>query len=172
MSYFKNETKEALAVLAKVQAELKALWKEAAEFSTQFGATPIIATSGTHRHFHSVTFKGGDFYESPGLWTVPDRNFGGSCRPRKKVPATLKEQSKALHELWEKRPKTVVDSEPIYAAVGLNSMIGIFGGGINMTFTPSGIYIETDITPNTDSGTFEILGSEFKAAIKQGREAA
>ncbi|WP_320152985.1 hypothetical protein [uncultured Tolumonas sp.] len=164
MSYYKNETKHAIDVAERIKSAKTDLFNRAVEFSKLLNAEPVMVYSGTRTTFHGVKFPNGEFYLNAGLWTVPDRKLNNLCRPRKKVPATLKIESIKLHELWSKKPNEDVRADEIYAAIGLDYMAMCMSGGGRMFTTTTGIYIQSNQKPSDGSGTVEILGSEFEAA--------
>ncbi len=174
MSYYKNETSSVLQISEQLKSEKISLYDRAKEFAKQFNAEPVMVYLGTRTSFDGITFKDGEFYLNAALWTVPDRKLNGLCRPRKKVPATLKRQLAKLQSLWGDKPDETIDIDHVYEALGLDYMAMCMSGGGRMFTTPTGIYVQTNQKPSDGSGTVEILGSEFEAAksMMEKREAA
>lgn len=174
MSYYKNETQRAIEIVEQIKSAKTDLCNRAIEFSKQFNAKPVMASNGTRTNFYGVKFPDGEFYINAALWTIPDRKLNDLCRPRKTVPAALRQESAKLHELWSQKPIGDIDTDPIYEAIGLDYMMVCISGGGRMFTTPTGVYIQTNAIPAADFGTVEILGSEFEAAksLMEKREAA
>jgi hypothetical protein len=174
MSYYKNETSSVLEISEQIKSKKVALYNRAKEFAKQFNAEPVMVYCGTRSSLDGVTFKGGEIYLNAALWTIPDRKLNGLCRPRKKVPATLKQELAKLQELWSDKPDETIDTDPVYDALGFDYMAMCMSGGGRMFTTPTCIYVQANQKPSAGSGTIEILGSEFEAAklMMEKRESA
>ncbi|WP_337038601.1 MULTISPECIES: hypothetical protein [Pseudescherichia] len=163
MSYYKYNSAEALAALADMESQERDLKKLGESFAGIFGGKPVFQKTASDWRFHGIRFEDG-MYGSHLLWTKPNANNGWSQQPRVKVPANLKEESKALWFLWnEKRPDLIVSRDQFYESLGLDWGNLLFGG-FEMFRLGDVIFVGTGCTPKSESGAVEILGSEYISA--------
>jgi hypothetical protein len=163
MSCYKNTTTKVLETVKRSQKAEQKLWDECCDFCAQFGGKPILISNFTSVSFGGITF-GDQKPENPDLWTRPNKNGYGVRRPLIKVDPSLKQESQALRDKWALRPISRYDSRDIYEAIGINAGALLFSS-CRLVCTDTAVYFETGLIPDKDSGTVEILGSEFSAAL-------
>lgn len=165
MSYYKFSTLAALAAWDLMEVQEAELKEEGDSFAKLFSAQAVFK-----RDFISTTFFGVKFplgpYLSADLWTKPTAQNGWSSTPKRTAPAGMRQESKALNELWEvQRPKQRLERDPFYQSIGLD-WSSLFMAGCAYFRHNDVIYIETSAEPKPEAGGVEILGSEFKEAKK------
>ncbi|NDL64814.1 hypothetical protein [Acerihabitans arboris] len=171
MSYYKYTTSTVLGVwdeVERLEAEFKS---NCSMFCDLFGGKPVYKYDVTRVSFYGISFDERP-YQDPGLWTKGEAKSRYACWPRKKVPAPLKEQSRALFELWlDEMPNGYVDRDLLNKAMGLDWGMLIITG-YAMFRHEDAIYLQTDAKPEKGAGASEILGSDFDLARAAVRKAA
>lgn len=168
MSYFKFNSAEALAAWDEMERQERELKTQSEAFAALFGGKPVFQKTACDWRFHGVRFDE-HVYISEALWTKQSQRNGWSRTPLVKVPASMKQESQKLRELWDaRRPTAVAERDGVYTAIGLDWGDLIFCG-IEMFRLGDEIYVQTGATPKPEAGGIEILGSaytEAKAAFK------
>ncbi|HGY4723309.1 TPA: hypothetical protein ACNV1G_004558 [Citrobacter amalonaticus] len=164
MKYFKYIHEAATEAMDNLYVARQALFDEGVAFCQRFGGRPVFGESITDVSFRGIKFND-PLPEVPEIWTKPEHD-SGACWPRKRVPSSLRQASNDLHHEWDAhRPRSRVNSEALYTALGLNWGMLILTGATYFRYQGV-VYLATSSTPEASAGAVEILGSEYEAAYR------
>ena len=170
MGYWKFTNAEALAAWEKTRADEAQMRKEAAELTSLIGGKPVFKSDITRSTFYGVNFDAAP-YLAKELWTVPTGSTGYASWPKARPPKGLKEEHAAVKKLWsDNYPKTKVDNDELYEAIGLDWGMLVLCG-LTLFRHGDAIYIQTSATPKDGFGAVEIVGSEFDKARRDYSDA-
>jgi hypothetical protein len=169
MSFYKYSTVRAIAEWDNIVFQGQELKREAINFCARFGGKPVYHSSASsNTYLYGIVFDDHP-YVCEELWTKPELKCKGARWPRKKVPASLQEQSAALHKLWKGQfPDRRVTHDRLYASLGLDWGMLLFTG-FTMFRQENTIFLKVDATPSVAAEPEEILGSEFEQALKTAK---
>jgi len=153
------------AVLGHLR-EKKKLGAAAEEFAAQFGAKPVMVSSGSTCGVHGVRFPGSP--EPAELWVKPDPKARFSTRPRAKGARQVKGPEmkgahKELLELWNSTKPKRIDLDDQWLPAGYCTMDLILGGAQMVADYEGGhIYVAAGQPPERGVEWEEITGGEFQ----------
>ncbi|MCB5187399.1 hypothetical protein LG200_05190 [Methylobacillus caricis] len=162
IKFYKSNHPTLTAICVDILEKKKALHKVAVAFADQFGGIPVVLYSLHDYSVDGIKFEPAN--DSP-LWTLPDRKYFNSQRPRatlKKATPAQREELKALNERWNSSfPTEKVSFEPLYKA--MNTDWGhVFLLGMGFFYFEGTLYVNTGCTLN--ELMTEITVTEFRAA--------
>lgn len=170
MSFYKFTTPAALAAWDEMDHAEKELRSKGKAFAESFGGNAVYKSDLSRLRFYGVSFPG-EMYISAQLWIKPMSNTNYASWPRSKPPKGMQDEHKALCDLWKTHhPGNSVSRDEFFVSVGLDWGM-LFLTGFQYFRLGDVIYFDTSSTPKADSGDVEILGSEYKDAVKALREA-
>lgn len=161
--YYKTTDPEVIAAWREYQRQVKATQDAGEAFASEFGATALFRNTIHGYEFAGITFKGEEPFMGKALWTKPERSGAGRQHPLKRVPASLKEESQKLKEMWDaKFPQQKAEREPLLNSVGLDWGNVIFGGGFEFFEIDGVAYFKTSAQLEGAPPVTEITGSEYE----------
>ncbi|EJC3638766.1 hypothetical protein MYX88_003861 [Salmonella enterica] len=167
--FFKTSNPAALAAWDQYQSDCQKVRAEAKELEAALGCggRALFRVDVAGCRFHGMCFPDNLRPFARELWTVQRATTGWSCEPRRsRIPAHLREQAKALAELWHNlRPVTYARTDALLPALGLDFGVTLFGP-LQWFRAGDVIYVSAGIKPSHDR-MVEILSDEFYAAKKQ-----
>lgn len=147
-------------------SDKKRLMLAADEFAAQFGAKPVMVTSGSTYGVHGVYFPGDP--EPAELWVKPEPKARFSTRPRAKGARQvkgpeMKQAHKELLKLWESTKPERIDLDDQWLSAGYCT-VDLMLGGAQMVVDYEGghIYVAAGQPPERGAEYEEIAGGEFQ----------
>jgi hypothetical protein len=165
MGYFKIESEAAIQAWDREELKRKKMHDIATAFAKKFGARPVFKSDTSSSYFYGIAFPDGiPTYGDPALWTAATAANKFTTTPKRKAPKGLTKEHKELWRLWgEDYPMEPLNREPLWASLGLDWGM-LFICGISIFRLENVIYFNTNAKPSKESGTIEILGSEYDKA--------